>query len=190
MMVLEGKSRCARALGAATLAALTLLMGACGSDDDGGERANGGGAADAASGAGSGDGSGGGYGGAAPASARNDAAQIRTTFKTYIDSLYSGNYEKACDQATASELHAMRVIGKVPCEVQFRSIFTATPPQQPKPSVTSVKVDGENAIARIDIGDKSRPYRMRMRMVAGVWKIDNSLVTDASRRQAKKEGRL
>ena len=188
MVVLEG--RFARGLVVAGLAALALFVGGCGSDDDGGGAGGGGGSA-AAETASDGVGASGGGDRVGGEAAGGDAAQIRATFKTYVDSLFAGDYEKACDQATAAERHAVRVISKLPCEVQFRSVFKANPLQPPKPRVMSVKVvDGENAIAGIDTGDKSKPYRMRMRKVGGVWKIDNSLVTDASRRQAKQEGRL
>ena len=184
MVVLERGFSCVRGVVVVGLAVIALAGAGCGSDDDDGGGGDGGSAAaDTASGGG-GDGDGG------AGSAADDAAGIRATFKTYVDSLFASDYEKACDQATASERHAVRVISKLPCEAQFRSVFKVNPLQLPKPRVMSVKVDGERAIARLDTGDASRPYRMRMRKVDGVWKIDNSLVTDASRRKAKQEGRL
>jgi len=192
MMVLEGRLGYARALTASGLVALALFTGACGSDDGNGG-SDGGGVAEADGGATTGGdtgGSGAGDDGTKSVNTGDDAAQVRTTFNTYVDSLYSGDYKKACAQATASELHAMKVIGKLPCELQFRGVFTANPPKPPKPKVVSVKVDGETALARIDTGSDDPPYRLKMRKVGGAWKINNSLVTDESRRKAQQQGRL
>lgn len=182
MMKLEGRPLRARPLMTAALAALVLVVGACGSDDDGGDA--GGGAS---------------AGGATKPAADttttptggSDKEQIEAAFTRYIDGIYERRYADACAEVTAAELKAIKVIsGGSTCEEQFRVGLKATPPVPPKPTLRSVRVTGDRALAKVYSGDDIELYPLHFQDVAGAWKISNSLVTKAERNKAKREGRL
>jgi hypothetical protein len=182
MMKLEGRRLRARPLMTTALAALVLVVGACGSDDGN---------------SGSESGSGGG-GGTKPAAdttpaptGGSDKEQVEATFARYIDAIYDGDYAAACAEVTAAELKAIKVIsGGSTCEEQFRAGLKVTRPVLPKPTLRSVRVTGKDALGKVYSRKNIELYPLEFQNVAGTWKISNSLVTKAERNKAKSEGRL